>query len=444
MSNTIAELEAANLKLQQKADALEQEVKDARLKTYKDEQVEKLKNQIVDTAVGTRNAFEKEIVEEAERRAAAQIGPALTSALAGIQVMGKISFPGEFERQGNLQKWEKQLLDICMRRKSTEMDIGAAGDGLDWVPTELSQTLIEYVQLETLLVPMLQQVILPRDIFTMPLNLADPTIQYRGEHTKSTSTTPVVDALTFNAKKLIGNVPFSYEFEESSIIPVLPWLRTALGRAMGNAEESVLVFGDDTTTAANNINKNVAGTDPQQAFNGLWYTTKNGTATWFISYGTSWPASFAAAKAAMGVCALNPRDLIYVGLPYVLNKMIGDSNFITWDKAGPWASYITGLLPNPNNAAAYGNFMGSPVVPTVHLPLTDANGVVLTTAGTKYNGLVINRNRVFWGRVKSGIRLEMFRDVEAQDNKLIVSTRVALGVPGGGTDGAICGIKNGS
>jgi hypothetical protein len=76
---------------------------------------------------------------------------------------------------------------------------------------------------------------------------------------------------------------------------------------------------------------------------------------------------------------------------------------------------------------------------------TDANGVRLTTAGsnTKYGALLVNRNRVILGQRK-GIAAEMDVDITAQTRKLVLSERVALGLPDGGTTGAYGAVYNGS
>jgi len=363
-------------------------------------------------------------------------------ALAGVTVTPRIVFP-ETARAGNLSKADRQLLEIVAGRKA--MDTGTAGSGSEWVPTELRDEVLKFVEVANKLRGYLPTVAMPSDTYTLPTLTGNATVYYKGENAAPTAGSPTTAGTDLVAKKLIGLVEWSYELDENSVVPMLGLLKENLGKALGNAEERVIIWGDTTETAGNNIDNNVSAGNPQLAFDGLWKTAKGGTATWFIAYDTSWPASIRAARQAMDVYGSMPQDLLIVVPPYVFNKLVTDDGFLTWDKVGGAASALTGLLPGANPGNVYGFFDGSPVVVSGYVYKTDANGVRLTTEenNTAYNAVVAHRPSVILGE-RQQVRIEVDRDITAQTHKIVASERIALALPWGGTTGAYCGIYNGS
>jgi hypothetical protein len=379
----------------------------------------------------------KEIVDTA-------MGEGLATALNNFSVTPKLDFPAA-RRQGNLALTDKQMLSVIMGRKA--MDTATSGAGSQWVPTELGSELIDMVETENLLRSFIRVMDMPADNYELPTLTARGTVYYKTENSAPTASNPTTNKLTLQAKKFIGYYELSYELEENSVVPIIPMLKEDMAKQIANAEERAIIWGDDTTTAANNIDKNVAAGDPQLAFDGLWYTAKTGTATWYRAYATDWPTSIRALRGAMDKYAISPKDLLLICPVYVMNALRSDTNFQTWDKVGPNASALTGMLPNAAIAGAniYGFFDGIPAVCSPYVYKTDANGVRLTTAGsnTKYGALLVNRTRIILGQRK-GIAAEMDMDIAAQTRKLVLSERVALGLPDGGTTGAYGAVYNGS
>jgi len=391
----------------------------------------------------TLDTWETKIAQRTKEIVDAAMGEGLASSLAAFSVTPKLDFPNA-RRLGNLSLTNKQMLNVVMGRKA--LSVAGTNAGAEWVPTELGSELINMVELQNQLRSFIRTVDMPADVYELPTLTARGTVYYKGENSAPTASNPTTNKLTLSAKKMIGYYELSYELEENSIIPVIPMLKEDMAKQIANAEERAIIWGDDTTTAASNIDKNVASGNPQLAFNGLWYTAKNGTATWWTAYGTSWTASLNALQAAMGTYAIMPSELIIIAPVYVINKLKADTNFVTWDKVGPNASVLTGMLPNAQaTGAIYGFFYGIPVIASPYVYNTDANGVRLTTAGdnTKYGALLVNRNRVILGQRK-GIAAEMDTDITAQTRKLVLSERVALGLPDGGTTGAYGAVYNGS
>jgi len=418
--------------------ALEQ---NANLKAYADDQAQKI--------AGRLEGYQKTINETAAKmvddRVKAMLGTTLPTILKDVVITPQLTFGGVDMQHGNLKTADRQLLNIMFGRKAA-MDIATSGEGSQWVPTPLAAEMVWHVQIANTVVPWLEFVNAPYDNYEIPTGTANPTVYFKAENTAPTAAVPTTSKMTFSGKKIIGEVDFSYEMDENAIIPLLPTLKTSLGKAIADAEERAVIWGDDTTTAASNIDKNVAAGDPQLAFNGLWYTAKGGTATWFVAYGTDWPTSFRALRAAMDKYAIDPLDLLVICPVYVMDKLRSHSGFQTWDKVGPMASALTGMLPNANSIYKYGLFDGIIVACSPYVYKSDNTGVRLTTAGsnTSYNAMLINRRRAFFARIKNQITVETDRDVKAQTNFLVMSERIHLQMPDGGTTGAYGGIKAGS
>jgi|GEM_PF-6752584 len=379
----------------------------------------------------------KEIVDAA-------MGEGLAAALQNFSVTPKLDFPTA-RRQGNLKLTDKQMLNVIMGRKAMATDTADAGS--QWVPTELGSELIDMVETENLLRSFIRVVDMPAETYELPMVTSRGTVYFKEENSAPTASNPTTAKLTLQAKKFIGLYELSYELEENSIVPIIPMLKEDMAKQIANAEERAIIWGDETTTALDNIDNNVTAGDPQLAFDGIWHTCKNGTAAWWRAYATDWPTSLRSLRGVMDKYAISPRDLLLICPVYVMNALRADANFQTWDKVGPNASALTGMLPNAaiSGANIYGFFDGIPAVCSPYVYKADANGVRLTTeaSNTRYGALLVNRNRVILGQRK-GIAAEMDMDIAAQTRKLVLSERVALGLPDGGTTGAYGAVYNGS
>ena len=443
MGNSITELEVALQKAESDKAELAARLEESELSKRKEQIAREKANEIIAQAQSDRNTFDAELTGMVEGMVNSALGTGLVTKLAGVKIGTKIDWP-TFGRAGNLSKADRQLLDIMLGRKA--MTIATPADGGYMVPTELGTEVIDLVMGKAMVIPFFNQIAMPTDVFEPPTLTSDPDVEFLGEATSATAKKPVLSKATLTAKKLITYVPWSYELSEASVVPVIPMIKASISRAIGKAEERVAIWGDDTTTAASNIDKNVASKNPQLALNGLWYTIKGGTATWFVAYATDWATSLASLRAAMDVYGEDPEDLLVICPVYVYNKLTASANFATFDKAGPFAANLTGRLPNAGNITKYGFFYGIPVACSSAVYKSDASGVRLTTAASndKYNALIVNTRHVLWGRRQNSLLIEMDRNIVDQVNMMVISERIAMSLPSLGTTGAYAGNYNGS
>ena len=361
--------------------------------------------------------------------------------LGGISVTPKIVFP-EASRYGNLSKGDRELLDIVTGRKTVQMDTGSSGAGSQWVPLGYSADIYKAVELRNVLRQYFPVVNQPTDVYYLPGLTANPTVYKGTPGTAPTISNPTTAQATLTSEELCAYVSWSYKLDEASVVPMLDLLKDSLGKAIADAEESAILWGD-LTTGATSIDKNTSATSAQAVFDGIWHVVSKGTATWFTGYATDWGTSLNVLLSAMGAYALG-QDCLLIVSPAGYYHIATLTNFLTVDKIGNDAFLRSGLLPGTNSRAFVGTYAGIPVAVSPYMYDTDATGTRLTTAGsnTKHTMIVANRAACIIGDRRQ-LMIEVDRDITERKNMIVASERVAFTVTLGGTTGCVGGIYNG-
>lgn len=276
-----------------------------------------------------------------------------------------------------------------------------AGFGDEWVPELWSAQIWHKARLENVILPLFQTVEMPSNPFDLPIEGADPSVYYVPETTNedqlALAGSTIPDSrigsgkVQLAAKKLALRVGFSAELVEDAIVPVLSLYRQQAVRAITDSIDYVLLNGDTTATATGNINKDHAAptaTDRYMAFDGL---RKLGLVT---NTANRVDASNAAPSLTLlrsarfkldARYAARPSDLAWVVDSATYAKLLGLSEFLTMDKAGPQATALTGQI---------GLMDGAPVLVSAEMPLTEADGKV--GAGTNDRGTALCVYRPGW------------------------------------------------
>ena len=131
------------------------------------------------------------------------------------------------QRDPRQTKMWQRLMSISDRtalRKA--MDTATAGEGSEWVPTGMSQELIEKFRLESKVAIQFPDIAMPTNPYDLPFISGD--IQFylvpesqSDEPSKAPASTPGTGKRTLTAVKLKARVLFSDELTEDSIVPVL-------------------------------------------------------------------------------------------------------------------------------------------------------------------------------------------------------------------------------
>jgi len=308
------------------------------------------------------------------------------------------SFHGVSERYSNA------LADKVNRAqlKATKADELAystqTGFGDEWVPDLWSQQIWHRARQDNTILPLFQSIEMPSNPFELPIEGADPTVYFVPEtqdeaHLTLGSGNPIPDSkvgsgkVTLNAKKLALRVGFSSELVEDAVIPVLNVYREQAVRAITDAIDNVLLNGDATTAATGNINSDnaaPAATAKYLAFNGLRHLPLvDKTANALNLSGAPTLAKLREARFKMpGKYAARPTDLAWLVDSGTYSALLGLSEFLTVDKAGPLASAQTGQI---------GFVDGIPVFVSAEMPLTQADGKVGGSANTKGQAVCVYR-----------------------------------------------------
>ena len=311
------------------------------------------------------------------------------------------SFHGVSERYSNAlaEKVNRAQLKAI---KADELAYSTqTGFGDEWVPDLWSQQIWHKARQDNTILPLFQSIEMPSNPFELPIEGADPTVYFVPEsqdeaHLTLGSGNPIPDSkvgsgkVTLNARKLALRVGFSSELVEDAVIPVLNVYREQAVRAIADAIDNVLLNGDTTTAGTGNINSDHAApssTAKYLALNGLRHLPLvDRTANAVNMNGAPTLAKLRETRFKMsGKYAARPSDLAWLVDSGAYSALLGLSEFLTVDKAGPLATAQTGQI---------GFVDGIPVFVSAEMPLTEADGKV--GGGTNDKGQAVCVYRPGW------------------------------------------------
>ena len=315
-------------------------------------------------------------------------------------------FRGVSERYGNAlaQKVRGEGLSAV---KADELSHSTqAGFGDEWVPELWSGQIWERARQENAILPLFRAIEMPSNPFELPVEGADPTVYFVPEtsdeaHLNLGSGNTIPESkigtgkLQLDAKKLALRVGFSAELVEDSVVPVLGIYREQAMRAITDSIDHVLLNGD--TASSGNVNSNgraPGGNLRSRAFNGLRKTALVSHSGGRVDAGGA-PTLALLRSARFKLAArhaLRPADLAWIVDGGSYAKLLGLSEFLTMEKAGPLATARSGQI---------GIVDGAPVIVSAEMPLTDGAGgkvnATSTSSNTKGTALCVCRPGWFVG-----------------------------------------------
>jgi HK97 family phage major capsid protein len=283
--------------------------------------------------------------------------------------------------------------------KSDELSYSTqAAFGDEWVPDLWSAQIWRRARQDNVILPLFQSVEMPSNPFELPAEGADPTVSFVTETTDEAHLTlgagnPIPASkigskkIRLDAKKLALRVGFSAELVEDAVVPVLNIYREQAMRAIADSIDHVLLNGD--TAAAGNVNLD-GGTPAAdlkyRAFDGVRKLALGNNVN---AAGVPTLALLRAARFAMPTRhAARPSDLAWIVDGSTYASLLGLSEFLTMDKAGPMATALTGQI---------GFADGAPVLLSAEMPDgVAANGKVSSTSGNNATGSAICVYRPGW------------------------------------------------
>jgi HK97 family phage major capsid protein len=273
----------------------------------------------------------------------------------------------------------------------------------------------------------------------LPVEVDFPALSFVGENTSADATyaTPYATVktssqnVTVSAKKFVIRQAWSGEMEEDSIIPFIPFLRRQSALSLAFYMDALALNGDITVaTGINDANLTVGATHYSGAFDGI---RKVGLVdnTGNSASAANAPISLDIMKKIYGRCIdatyshdwghpNNPNDFVHVVDPYTADSMLTMDEFLTVDKAGNMATNIKGQITK---------VFGHPVISTIALRKTDANGYMDTgaTSNEDYGSMVsFNVNGCKWGW-RRRIKVETERRPATDQTFITSSLRLGFG-----------------
>ncbi|MEO0561325.1 MAG: phage major capsid protein [Chloroflexota bacterium] len=279
------------------------------------------------------------------------------------------TFRGVSERYANALAFKVATKGLSAIKADELSYSTQAGFGDEWVPDLWSAQIWRKARQDNVVLPLFQSIEMPSNPFELPAEGADPTVYYVSETTDESHLTlgagnTIPDSrigskmLTLNAKKLALRVGFSAELVEDAVLPVLNIYREQATRAIADAIDHVLLNGD--TSATGNVNFDGGSPAENAKYRALDGVRKTALGNSIDAAGAPTLALLRQARFAMPtVYAARPSDLAWIVDGSTYAKLLGVSEFLTMDKAGPMATALTGQI---------GFADGAPVMLSAEMP----------------------------------------------------------------------------
>lgn len=325
--------------------------------------------------------------------------------------------PKGLKRYGHYRKlFEARANDVMKALDST-----TAGGVDEWVPTEMTPSLVEKIRLQLKVAALFGVIPMSSNPYQLPVEVGnimsfgvdEVTADTGGTEIPVGDTTNLSERTTFTAKGHKTRVLTSKEATEDSIVPLLPYIQNRIVLALAQGREDLILNGDtaspheDTdTTSATSRRKKWLGL--RAMANDQSFVTDLATLTFSNVLGM---------RGNMGVYGVNPADLAIVTSIAGFIKMLKEiTETTTVDKFGPNAVILSGQLAS---------LAGVPVIVSEYVR-TDLNAsAVYEALATKTAIYLVNRNAFAIGeKRRPTTQFLTERYAEMDQNALIATERI--------------------
>ena len=154
------------------------------------------------------------------------------------------------QRMSQTRLW-KDWVALTAQFRDGEAGLYSTGttDGGNWVPTLMSSQLHELIQLQLVIAPLFQRIVMPSPVYINPVMGADAIAYLMRENTtdqgtKAKASTFITNTMTLTAVKLAARILASTELLEDSIISIAPIMTAQMSKAIARAIDDAIVNGD--------------------------------------------------------------------------------------------------------------------------------------------------------------------------------------------------------
>jgi len=331
---------------------------------------------------------------------------------------------GDLENEAGISRCTEVLntkfakeVDLAGRVKA--FGTGVAGEGLEFVPTLLSDQYMEEIELQKQIPGLFREFPMPSATYKMPMTLNYTVGRKVAEDTELTNTTFNTTDVTYDSEKIFEYFRLPTELEEDSAPAILQIARAQVVESIIRAYETAILNGDTTGT---HMDSDVtAASDARKLWMGLrkkaLANSANGSVINVNSAFTY--QKLLEMRAAMGPAGINPKDLVLIPSTLIHTQMLGLDEIVTVDKAGPAATLLSGSLSSLGGIA---------ILPSAFMR-DDLNASGVYDGVTVDNSAVIlvNIKRFMMG-LRRPIRVKAQRDPRAEFDRwqLVAMSRMAF------------------
>lgn len=245
-----------------------------------------------------------------------------------------------------LKAWQRFSHEMGDFKKA--LDTSTSGGTSEWIPTDFSSQFYELVRMESRVFSLFPSISMPSSPFTIPMQVGRIKTFKMTEQTANTGqskievgdTENLSGNFTLTAVKHASRVLLSDEVEEDSIVPMLPWLREELVRAMAEGRDDAVLNGDSAGTHEDTDVTDA--TDRRKLWIGLRAIANDQSNKTDLS--TFNLTNLRAMRKNMGKYGIMPSRLAcVVGMAGYI-KLLSLSEVVTVDKYGSNATILNGEL----------------------------------------------------------------------------------------------------
>lgn len=384
-------------------------------------------------------------VSDALRAAFADLSEATYLSEADIRKMDASALDGLYPRvpKHEFSAADKRILAAGGKWQDTSkyaeflraMDTAESGYGSQLVGAQYVGELWQAARKESRVFGLIDTFDMQSPTTYMPVEVDIPEMLYVSENTANNSSEYTTvktgsQRVSVSAAKFIIHQMWSGEMEEDSILPFVPFLRRQAELAVAHYSDSLVLNGDTTNAATGNINlddADPADTKHYLAFDGIRHAgLVDNTANGSSLAGALTATALRDSRGRM----MDTTRLVDWGHPTDANDLV----FVADPESADRISLLDEVLKYKQNTntpllnGEVGKFIGHPVISSMAVSKTEADGKVSTTGGNNTKGQVVAFNRRgFKAGWRRRIKVETERLPARDQNRIIYSLRMGFG-----------------
>jgi HK97 family phage major capsid protein len=313
----------------------------------------------------------------------------------------------------------RSALDPEWRQKA--LNTQTSGQGAEWVPTTLSNQLVDDIRLALNVAGLFPSITIPMGTgtFEIPKKGARQRAYLVGEPIsdspdKVPAATPPSGKVSFSPVTHALRMLWSDDITEDAAIAMFPLVRDELVQALVDAAEDSIINGDSTDST--HFDSDVtSGNDTRKSYDGLRYFSGQSAGEAAVDISTLALATLRNIRKKMGKYGVNPMDTQYVSGISAYVQLLSLDEVETMEKFGPAFTAKNGTLAVLDGSGiSVSEFMRQDC---------NASGVYDGVTTTKSNLLLVNTKAHWTADKAGGMKMESARDIESLQNVAVSSIR---------------------